>query len=52
MLRKIERKITPFRIVAREQNGLTPKYIRIVFKISIDFSLYIVVLSVKLVILG
>ena len=52
MLRKEEREVAPFRVVARQQHGLAAKSVGVEVEVSVDFALYVVVLRIKLVVLG
>ena len=45
-------KIAPFRIVARQQDGLAPKDIGVIFNICVYFFLYVRILGVELIILS
>ena len=52
VLRKEEREVAPFRVVAGQQHGLAAKSVGVEVEVSVDFALYVVVLRIKLVVLG
>ena len=43
-------KIAPFGVVARQQDGLSPEHVGVVFEVGIHFHLYVLKLSVKLIV--